>query len=413
MDFLNPLFEPWESFTRGPILPPGENASNPEQRLKDLALKWDLDLVRFTSDNQALFVQALPCDLGDTCIWQGLYTAYRVLAWRQNPTAGTQVSMEAAIRGLTKYIVAPENILVRGVAPTRDVGTMYTQDPNWKQYYFTRGDYLYREDASLDSLLGFLFGAAVAIKYASSNASTQALKQTVVAFATKFKANGYKIVHRDGSPTVYGNCSPGFLQAPVRNLTATLVLKLADDKDWLNLEKQFGPEFKTTETHFFSNHGWYNDNLAVLATLAYLLTAKDSDPGFHPAYDGLSLLLEKSHKLGNSFLTFMAALVPITPTVTEQKQADTILLEFRLNGTPNGKAKSKVVNSTRTDIKIVTWGKQKVTTQPLPVWQRPPCDVIWQRSPFTLDGGPDSCEYSGLDFLVAYTARQVFLGRLR
>ena len=405
IDTINDRIEPYEEFTRPLSLPPGESLT--VDRLEQLRQYYEKDLQPFTSDDGALYTEVLPTDMGDLCIWQGIYAAYRSLAAAADPTSLRMAAEEKASRGLILY-TSPR--IVRGVSAS-PAPSHYLTDPTWQHFYYTQDGRLKREDASLDSFVGWLFGTACYLKFGKPS---DAFKEHVASFARQFEKDGFRLLNRDGKMTLYGDCRPGILQGPVRTLAAVTCMRLGDlcgyrNDTWSTLAKRYEKEFERTATHFGWKRAWYNDHLAMLTNLSYALATEDGMPGRAGTLQGLKNLKYKHRKTGNAFLTYASALVGVVPTAQEQETATQVLLEFGGQAQPhNGKAQVPISNSTDSSVKKVKWGNALVAVQPLPAWQRPPADVFWQRSPYGLDGGGDARQYSGIDFLIAYWAKRVF-----
>ena len=388
IDRFNSKNEPFQDFTRSiEQKPPFLTAQ--EEWLAHLAEFYRLGLADFTTADHELFQEVRPNSLGDLCIWQGVYSAYCSLS--KGPLGEN---------GLARY-VSPEGFLHRGVAPHG--APWFTVDPS--KVYQDDGSWVTRDDASLDSLLGFLFGVAMASR---TKRMTPALCGAMKRLASRFVADGYRLKNPDGSFTTYGDCRPGVVQAPVRNLAATLVAYWgeacgAPTPGWRDICKSYGGEFSRTETHVLWKHAWYNDHLAMLATCAGFMA---DAAWFSGCRAGLDVLLTKHAKAGNAFLIFMDDYLEpnsISPGKRARlDNANLVLLEFSDTMAPNGKRAGTVKNE---GYPAFMWGGQRMARQPVPAWRRPPADYFWQRNPYSLEGS-SSENYSGLDFLLAYTLRQ-------
>lgn len=340
----------------------------------------ELELRNFVVEGT--FSCALPNDLGDAAIWQGVYTAMCVFRWKFYGTEGARIAMVKASTALARYLHF--GTLVRGAMPSALEGKLFVKDPTKATAYFTYDGYTFREDASLDSLVGVMFGIAAVKKYGDADANVP-LVLPLNSFATRFAKDGYRLTNTNGSRTTYGDCSPGFFQAPVRVIAAALPSLLAELNDWYAIAEGHKSEFATPDTQVPGKMSWVNANLSILATCAFLMGSDGGDPAYRQARDGLSSLVGKYADAGNSFLIAMANLLGPTASVLQTANAAKILGEFPLG------AKLKSVASS---------GE---ASQPLPPWKRPPYDVAWQRSPYTMGGATDS-DLCRLDYLVAHYA---------
>lgn len=382
-----------QPFTRRAIPDPSGHFVDDMTRRDYIAAQAEAELERFVRDG--VFFAELPNSLGDAAIWQGVYTAMTAMRWAARPSVGSQQAMLAAATALSRffYPTGPGvSVLVRGAVPQALEGSFFSVDPNNGAHYFTDGYlgpvYAYRDDASLDSLLGVMFGAAIVARFGDAP-SRAVLAGPLTRFAAGFKAAGYRLTNRDGSPTRYGDCSPGFAQAPVRVLAAALPSLLAGTDDWRAIAATFAPEFATTDTQIPGKISYVNAHLAMLANLTWIAAAPQRGsrpaPGTVEAADGLRKLLEKYSDTGNAFLVHAAARLGVIPTQSQKDKADKTLIEFPLGAKPAAGLNSSVAPS----------------LQPVPVWQRPPADVIWQRSPYPYSGS-ETLAYNRMDYLLAH-----------
>lgn len=379
-------------FTRAAVPDPAMSFHDDMSRRQAIAEAAEEELAGFMRDG--VFFAEKPNSLGDACIWQGVYAAMCAMRWNVSPSPETQAAMLAAATALSRYFypTGPSaSILVRGAVPLALEHEFFQVDANNGAHYFTDGYlgpvYVYRDDASLDSLLGAMFGAAIIQRF--GDAPSRAVLQTPLeSFARNFERAGFRLQNRDGGNTRYGDCSPGFLQAPVRCLAAalpSLVSEGAVGSAWRAIAKSYGPEFARTDTQIPGKISYVNAHLAILATMTYVCAAPSGAPGLEAARAGLRTLMDKYADAGNSFLIYAAARLGVEPTQAQKDKADKILLEFPLGAKPRSGLNSS----------------NAPALQPVPVWQRPPSDVIWQRSPYPYSGS-EALAYTRLDYLIAH-----------
>ena len=379
---LNDLLGGPQPFSRARIVDPTPSAAGLDDasRLAAIADSAELELAGFVSNGA--FAQSEPNDMGDMGIWQGIYTAMTVLRWQKSKTIEAQTSMQAAAAAMACYFYKGQ--VVRGALPTALQGTLFHVDSTQAAQYFIDGEYTYREDASLDSMLGLMYGAAIVNRF-GDDVSKASLSAPLSAFSAAFTKAGFNITNRDGSVTTYGACTPGFLQAPVRTLAAMLPSMVIRGNDWLELAKSFAPELATTDTQVPGNISYVNAHLAILANLTWLTAGHEGLVGYTEAVAGLRSLLGKYSDAGNAFLIYGCAAIGIAPTADQMAKAAKVLIEFPVGPKPQTSYNTSTAPS----------------LQPVPVWQRPPVDVVWQRSPYTYSGS-DSTSYNRMDFLLAY-----------
>ena len=364
-----------------PHRPYFDRPSAPEEPsipIEDLATSAEIELEDFVRDG--VFIAQKPNDMGDACIWQGVYTAMCVQRWRHKKTAAAQKLMLAASRALAMYV--RWGVVNRGAMPKSLEGEFFHRDPS-KKYLNDSNGYVYRDDASLDSLLGFCYGAATILRYGDMQ-SKKAIERSCSELSIVFSKKGYRLINNDETQTKYGNCSPGVFQAPVRIMAACLPSLLAGKDDWRHIAGSYAPEFKTPDTQIPRKMSWVNANLAILATLSYAMLTKGEEPGHREAHVGLSDLLGKYANAGNAFLIFGARAVDCAITANERDIGLKVLSEFSLSGKPMS-------------------NKEPVNSQPTPVHLRPRFDVVWQRSPYEQGGGEHpEVRLNRMDFLIAY-----------
>lgn len=351
----------------------------------ELEASAEIELRDFVRDG--CYVQHKPpelSDLGDACIWQGVYAAMCVHRWRVKKSDFSKALLIEASEALAKYV--RNGVLHRGAMPTALQGVLFNKDKT-KVYLDDSDGYTYRDDASLDSLLGFCYGAATIMKLGCPEAAST-IFNACKSLTVRFTADNYKLVNRDGSPTKYGNCTPGFFQAPVRTMAACLPSLIAGAAEWRDIARKYAPEFSTTDTQIPGKMSWINAHLAILASLTYVMVTGEKDNGHAQACRGVEKLLDKYSDAGNAFLIFGAQSSGQKISRDERRAAELVLSEFPF------KAKT-------------AWPVMPKNEQPTPVWLRPRMDIVWQRNPYEQGGGdhPDIA-LNKMDFLLAHYMNQ-------
>lgn len=378
-----------QPFTRSTKRDPAGEFDDDMARRDAIAAAAEAELHAFVRDG--VFFAELPNSLGDACIWQGVYTAMCVMRWNVTKTSEDHEAMVDACWALSRYLYptgAGSSILVRGAVPQSLEHDFFHVDANNNAHYFTDGylgqTYVYRDDASLDSLLGAMFGAAIVQRFGDVLARS-AIAWPLSLFCGGFEASGRRLTNRDGSPTKYGDCSPGIFQAPVRILAGVLPSLLCGCAAARASAQKYAPEFATTDTQIPGKISYVNAHLAILASLSYLAAAKIGDHGYEQVSEGVRRLMDKYADAGNSFLVYAAKCLGVKPTQAQLDKADKVMLEFPIGPKP----------------KMSLSANLPPALQPVPVWQRPPCDVVWQRNPYT-SSGSESFAYTRLDYLLSH-----------
>ena len=378
-DSLNAAVGGPQKFTRAAVPDPSATSPSDWTRRDAIAAAAEKELEGFVRNGA--FMAQKPNDLGDAAIWQGVYAAMTVLRWRTDRTSLNWSKMLLAADALSAYL--HKGVLCRGAVPADLEGPLFHRDPT--KTYRDEGGYVYREDASLDSLLGVMFGAAIINRFSDDDVKA-VIATPLVVFAKRFESDGFRLTNSDGSVTTYGDCRPGFAQAPVRVLAAALPSLVSGHGDaWRKIAAAHGPEFATTDTQVPGRISYVNAHLAMLANLTYVAAAPSGAPGLDRARDGLRSLMAKYADAGNAFVINACAFLSVAPNAVQREKAARVLIEFPLGPKPRAGLNSSEASS----------------LQPVPVWQRPPSDYIFQRSPYPYSGS-ESHDYTRLDYLLAH-----------
>lgn len=344
-------------------------------------------------------------DLGDNCLWQGVYLAY--LANIGDIGQVNKVIVEAMIP-LSTY--GGSGILLRGVAHKTD----FTIPPPPKaDRYFMNGDWVCYSDASMGSMLGFCYGLTYALCSPKTRGTIDRdlVRMLAARVAESVVSNDYRIMKHDGTATDWGNLKPGIAQAPCRLLGLLSLLKLAGKDDlYSKIFKESEPFLEYGETHFSTptstNHPWYQDHLAFLTYDMLLML--DADPHRRAVYlRGLERLWAKDKKMWNVYFAAIAAkYLPIADIDYAFAMAG--LFDYVYPATKT----TPKVNSTRPGIATVMYDGKLQAARPLRINDRPPTNYLWQRNPYQLDGSP-VWGYSGLDFLFPYSIFSTWVERFK
>jgi hypothetical protein len=320
-----------QPFTRAPEPDPSAAFRDDMTRRTAIAVGAERELEAFVRDGS--FFCMRPNDLGDAAIWQGVYLAMTAVRWGVEPSIDRAKSMRAAATATARYLDG--GILYRGAVPRSLEGECFHRDPT--KGYFDVGGWVYRDDASLDSLLGVMLGAAFVMRF-GDEVSRSILCEPLKIFAARFKADGYRLVRRDGTPTTYGDCRPGVFQAPVRVLAAALPSLVAGTPDWRAIATAYAPEFSTTDTQVPGRISYVNAHLAMLANVAFVAAVPTRTsfkaPGHAEAEDGLRRLVAKYADAGNSFVVMAARALGVSVPQSARDKAAKVLVEFPVGPKP-------------------------------------------------------------------------------
>lgn len=416
---LDKLLSPHKPFTRDPMpadpRPLYAQAAQMEQELRS----------RFLADDGRLFLFMQPMSMGDMAIWQGSYAAMTILKHRHDEDPQSLAYAERAFDGLA-MMYRPGLPIVRGILP------LEVKDDNDKSpYYHREGRFQRLEDASVDQASGWLFGVILAEKYLPSR--RRQAQELLRKFADDLIANGFAIKNSDGSDTRFGNVGKGLISPPPGVLLSLAALdqtaQNSPDPRYAQALEEFARKRQDVWGSYASAPAlWmtkdYNHNIGMLALSSALLSEQDTERWLRFAR-GMVRLARATEQTGNSFwlyltywtldrrpdmLAFHSDNRELGSWLARRQEVLTLakksMLEFQY---PKTKLAYETLNSERKDLEFVRWplSGKKTVAQPLPVWQRPAADFVWQRDQYSLDdwrGARDrpAREFTGMDFLLAY-----------
>lgn len=407
-DEINERWKPFKKFERAPCLidakPLPEKA---EFYWGDIQDNW------LHGPYKEFYWSMKPNDMGDMAIWQGLYT-FTCAVKDDIPATLSAVKGQSLIQTL-----GGDNRLARGVDA---IGGPHNTDPT-RTYFEDRG-YVYLQDVSESTLIGHMFGLWSILYFGQERVLKGIAGQLLEDLAKQVIADGYILKDHAGKPARFGDLRPSLTTAPIRiaSLACLLLLssRTSESKEHKDLYDQIVRKYKSSilhpETHVLWVHPQYQDILAYFV-LAMLATAEQDEKLKQEYKDALWQQWEKNCEEGNSFYTFIVQFVCGGVDQIHLQKAAQVLQEFNTDPKKGPTAKQKGSAPDNSDIKSVVWGwKQlkggdRVALEPVPVWRRPPMDIAWQRSPYSIQGSSD-CDYNGLDFLSAYYLG-VYLGIIK
>lgn len=413
-DAFHLSLEPHLELTRAPqrkdARPLGAQAAEMER---------DLDAL-FTLPGGLYLMDTPPVQVGDVCLWQGVFAAEAALRANLDGSKESMRRAAAALDGLAA-LTSRGRPLARSFYPA---GLAIEPPGRW---YGTDGRNQWKEDASVDSLAGWVFGLAMAGELLPE--LRPRVDRLALGFAAALKGGGYILRNSDGRPTRFGKVGGAMVNSPTGVLSTMTVLRLAARADpsgpWAREHARFVAQGQDRWGAYGSAPALWrntttNHNIAFLALSAAVLT--EDDPARRTVYArGLVRLSRLTEKMGNSFWTYLALWTlaragygdpgddgEVARWLARRRQhverARVAMLEWDY---PACKVKREVVNSARPDLATGRWplSGRRGLRQPLPLWQRPPADFVWQRSAYALDdweGYRGDQRFSPLDFLVAY-----------
>lgn len=404
IDWLNIVASPFEAFTRQPEVVD----MAPLSVMADVAWKDIQDNWMFGPEKE-FYWHVKPNDLGDMAIWHGFYTA--ACAFKKDDAA-----LDVAVGGLERLqYLGGNSRLARGAG---EVGGPQASDPSRK--YYTDADYVFVDNCSESSLIGYLFGLWAVHMTRGDLEIQYRIARMVNDMARQVHADGEVMLNQDGTEAKFGHLRPGLFTAPIRISTLACLYLMADvlgtrlparerfalaGARYADILENHVGALTHPETHLLWIHPWYQDMLAyVVLTIQATIGPADKR---HLFRESMRMQLRKNEHEGNPFYIYMGAMaIGMVPFVMADDAAQT-MREFNVTNTsaPSCHRPGSVTNSADARTKTLSWGLGKrrrlYASQPVPAYRRPPQDIAWQRCPYSLDGS-EAHSYNSMDFALAY-----------
>lgn len=392
-------YEPFDDFTR-PAMP--KNNETLEQKEEKF---WDQMMRNFIINDDTVINYRIPMphgtpwDVGDQCIWHGVYTAMVCFKFEFTKDQALVPLLENLIQGMWEhqhFHKEAKGRLIRGYRTT---------DGHWE------------DDCSNDSAAGHLLGLWACLTYGPSTVKEKA-RLLAVSLADELIENDYQLINADGSHTKHGVLIDGFKTDPLR-LTLTLaILNLAEcHKEIDDLWCKYGAMVPYAKARFLGWQKFPDDHRAALQ-LMILVSSKEVIPHYRwqACLRGLRKMRKIGLKSGNAWVLALCGMVlgesrkdPIDKEIWQKVLSEYTLEDKepaveRINSSDWEIWESRGITMTR-------WGSETVSSQPLPTYLRGSQDFFFQRHPWTIDDWKGAHQphtlHNGGDFLAAY-----WLGKL-
>ena len=424
---LLPILRVWDGLdsafdARSPLTREAERVDARPLRLQAQEMERDLYRDFTLLDGRLVVMDTPPSSLGDACLWQGVFTAAAVWRYRVEASSSALALAERAFDGL-QLLASRGRPIARAVYPAGLLA-----EPGGIQYH-RDGDWQWKEDASIDSAAGWVFGNVVALKHLPTRRSAAA--RALAGFSDALAENGYRLRNSDGSATRFGAVGGSLLNSPTGLLATFAALQGSGQRRHREEVARFEARRQDRWAAYASGPFLWknlttNHNIGFLGLAA--AAAVERDPGRRELYLRGMLRLERlTAKSGNSFWIYLtlwtldeaAGAEKLSPKLESYRRRRVGALNRARNAMlewdyPRSKVKRPVVNSRRRDLEFSRWPWfwRRNLRQPLPVWRRPPADFLWQRCAYALDDWEEyrlkpPQRFAPLDFLAAY-----YLGRL-
>lgn len=405
-DFTNAKLDRYESFTR-PFLPATAT------KLKDKAAECWTDLSDFWRFDKVLIHRipqpsGSPLDLGDQCIWHGIYTAMLAMKYAVEPSAGLEVWLDRAVAGMKGHQTfhheqAPR--LIRGYDALNN---------QWE------------DDASNDSLTGHVAGLYFAYRHGPDSIKP-AVAVLINDITNSLIANDFKLVKADGTPTKHGKLINGIQTDPLQFTLVFALLclannviptsRFADAKH--KLYTQYGSMIPFGKVEL---NGWgnWNDEHRAAIHLA-IIAREDQSPRVQElCRQGLVRLWNMSIKRVNPWVNALICYgyrdkCPEGYLWQSGLIAKHILGEFEISKkrwpleVKNADQRLAGINHQSWSVK--TWDDKGTPRayQPIPLWAMGSQDFFWQRNRYSVNDHAGTTtpaqagsQHNGADFLCAY-----------
>lgn len=363
--------------------------------------------VVFDKDDPEKIVERV--DLGDAPIWTAYYLAAQAYRFAATGDERALLNARRALGGLERLARVTG---VRGL---------------FARYYFSKENYdcgemlvgqidgesfCYLGDISRDQYIGLIFGLGVAYDLLpdEERARIRPLVADIFYFLEK---NGWRIRNTDGIPHPGGVLNPEW-QHIFGIGSADHVLAAAKLHDRVFPEESAKyPHYlerwggRVSEIYLSTNiyYGYfaYNLHFASLFNLARWEGEEERRSEL------IRVLRERVYApvADHDNVLFEMMLAASTDDQERGLRAGELLQDF-----PDPPRRNlRVQNYGRADLRVeisilgilTLEDKIRFAAAPLPLSERPPTDFLWQRTPYTLDGGDDGrLEYPGVDYLTAY-----------
>lgn len=397
VDQLNIWLDPFE-IREGPAdtVDPAALELKAQAAWKDIKENW------LHGPNKEFYWHMTRNDLGDMCIWQGFFTATCAFM-------GDDDALDKALLGMEKLLyLGGDARLSRGADGENGD---HAHDPSRK--YYTDGGYIFTDDCSESSLIGFLFGLwAVRRCYPASSNFNQRANKMASSVASQLWSDGMLMLNTDGTKAKFGNLKPGLFTAPIRISAGACALLMGETAMGIPADNATGYRSISSshmgalthpETHFLFIHPWYQDVIAYAVLLMQATTApKALQPKFASA---MRRMWRKTYKEDCPLYAAMAAEAGCRPDLEDQQRCRRTLEESNITRPDlmNPKMPETVSHQ---DSDSFLWGvwkwRKRFSRRQIPVWKRPPADFLWQRCPYSLSGSEQTA-YNWMDFCLAWS----------
>jgi uncharacterized protein (TIGR03437 family) len=330
---------------------------------------------------------------GDSAVWTGHYLAAEAFRYKvtQVPDALNNVKEAiAGLKGLTD--VTGTNLLARCLVAIDSpyAAGIRSEEAGNGVYTNTSAGWIWVGHTSRDEYSGALFGLAVAYDMVTDAAIRSSISDLVTRLVEFLNGHNWSVVMPDGSS------STSFLVRPDQIET------------FLAIGRHVNPDH-------FSSVSYEAQRLLLSVSVPVPITVDttgdDSYFKFNLDYINLYNLIRLEGSSAKSI--YETAYGMLRDHTASHQNAFFNIVDLALKG-PNAARDSQTLAlldtwllRLRRDFGVDLHGFVGVcggqACQPVPVWQRPPTDFLWQRSPFQLAvGGAGIIESAGIDYILPY-----------
>ena len=326
--------------------------------------------------------------LGDSASWSGHYLAAQSLRYAvtSDPAILSDIAVTLDAIDFLSRVSGTDGYLARHA-----ITLAAYNDPNnpYARYYGSGGtlgsgefsDYVYKGGTARDTFDAVNVGLATAYKYVD-DPQIQSTVSTLVERIVDHRVNLFAIWFDNFSAT-----------AMLRTAATVNPTKYQGDYEYAASLLGTGSNVDVNFEHYFSN------NLDFIRL--YVLNELETDPGLKTKWENkVSNMWNDAADHRNPH--FAAIYLAATGNTDDLRAV--AVLEGELQDFPDApRFDVHRTNSIRTDIEFQTVDDELYALYALPIDDRPGSDFMWQRNPFTLDGGHGGPrEVPGLDVILPY-----------
>lgn len=336
-----------------------------------------------------------PINIGDQCLWHGVWTALWAIKYSVTKDIGDLSTLHDCFQGLMAHQTPKGEVtkrLIRGVDVLGNV----------------------TDDVSNDQASGHLAGIYFMWKYGDDTCRDGA-KVLIKGLADELLANNHCLVNMFGKPTTYGALEQGWKTDPLRLTLLLAIYKAAGAMTgelvyidtYNSLVSKHNAILRYAKVRLLWVDKDYDTHRAAIHYT--ILCDLETDSTLHRSYfKGLERVWRIARKSANPWIFYLVRRQGSLP----QQELDRVLKHLTEMTLEDKSFNLEKINSANRQqwadegMRFFSWGGHIRSSQPLPRWKVGSQDFFWQRTMYAVDDWignkqPDT-RHSGLDFLISY-----------